>query len=48
MNNNTVKYSMNRIQSKTQEKKINKISLLFFEDKIYILNNGYDGLGLGY
>ena len=43
-----MKYSMNRIESKTQEIKINKISLLFFEDKIYILNNGYDGLGLGY
>ena len=48
MNNNSVKYSMNRIESKTQEIKINKISLLLFEDKIYILNNEYDGLALEY
>ena len=27
---------------------INKISLLCFDDKIYIQNNGYDGLALGY
>ena len=27
---------------------INKISLPFFDDKIYIQNDGYDGLDLGY
>ena len=27
---------------------IRKISLSCFDDKIYIQNNGYDGLGLGY
>ena len=27
---------------------INKISLPCFDDKIYIQNNGYDGLALGY
>ena len=44
-------HSMNRIQSKdhktgTYEK--NKISLSCFDDKIYIQNNGCDGLSLGY
>ena len=27
---------------------INKICLSRFGDKIYIINNGYDGLALGY
>ena len=41
---------MNRIQSKdhrvgTYETK--KTSLSCFDDKIYIQNNGYDGLALG-
>ena len=27
---------------------INKISLSYFDDKIYIQKNGYDGLALGY
>ena len=26
----------------------NKISLICFDDKIYIQNNGYNGLALGY
>ena len=42
---------MNRIQSenhKTETNEINKISLFYFGDKIYILYNGYDGVGLGY
>ena len=42
---------MNRIQSKNQKigsYQINKIFLLGFVDKIYILNNGYDGLALVY
>ena len=41
---------MNRIQSKNQKigsYQIN-IFLLCFVDKIYILNNGYDGLALVY
>ena len=41
LNNKSLKYSMNRIQSKTQEIEINRISLSFFEDNISILNNGY-------
>ena len=42
---------MNRNQSrdhKTRTYKINKISLACFDDKIYIQNNGYDGLAVGY
>ena len=41
---------MNRIQSKDHEigtQEINKISLSCFDDKIYIHNNGCDGLALG-
>ena len=41
---------MNRIQSKDHEigtQEINKISLPCFDDKIYIQNNGCDGLDLG-
>ena len=42
---------MNRIQSKENRIRtyeINKISLSCFDEKIYIHNNGYDGLVLGY
>ena len=42
---------MNSIQSKDHKignHEINKISLSCFDDKIYIWNNGYDGLALGY
>ena len=42
---------MNRIQSKDHWigiYEINKVSLSCFDDKIYIQNNGYDGLALGY
>ena len=42
---------MNRIQSNDHSIRayeINKISLSWFDDKIYIQNNGYDGLALGY
>ena len=42
---------MNRTQSKNHEieaYEINKISLSCFDDKIYILNNRYDRLGLDY
>ena len=43
-------HSMHRIQSKDQRigtYEIKKTSLFCFDDKIYILNNGYDGLALG-
>ena len=43
--------SMNRIQSKDQKigtYEINKISLSCFDNKIYMQNNGYDRLALGY
>ena len=42
---------MNRIPKKDYKigtYEINKISLFCFDDKIYIQNNGYDGLALGY
>ena len=42
---------MTRIQSKDhriETYKLNKISLPCFDDKIYIQNNEYDGLALGY
>ena len=45
------RHSKNRIQSKDHKirtYKINKISLSSFDDKIYIKNNGCDGLALGY
>ena len=51
LNNKCLSYSMNRIQSKDDKigtYEINKISLSCFDDKIYIQNNGYDGLALGY
>ena len=43
--------SVIRIQSKNHRigtYKIDKISLSCFVHKMYILNNGYGGLGLGY
>ena len=42
---------MNRIQSKDQKLRtyeINKMTLSCFHGKIYIQNNGCDGLALGY
>ena len=42
---------MQRIQNKDHimgTYAISKISLSCLDDKIYILNNGYDGLALGY
>ena len=42
---------MNRIQSKghrIETYEINKVLLSCFDGKIYIQNNGYDGLALGY
>ena len=50
LNNKCMKHSMNRIQSKghgIRTYKVNKISLSYFDDKIYIQNNRY-GLALGY
>ena len=51
LNKKCLIHSMNRIQSKDHKLgtyEINKISLSCFDDKIYIQNNGYDGLALGY
>ena len=51
LNNKCLRYSMNRIQSKYHIigiHEINKISLPYFDDKIYILNTGYDKLALYY
>ena len=51
LNNKCIRHSMNRIQSKDHRVgtfEINKISLSCFDDKIYIQNNGHDGLALGY
>ena len=42
---------MNRLQSKDHiigTYEISKISLSCFDNKIWIQNNGYNGLGLGY
>ena len=42
---------MNRTQSRDHKigtYKINKISLFYFDDKIYVRNNGFDGLVLGF
>ena len=46
-----LRHSINRNQSKdhrTGTYEINKISLFCFDHKIYIQNNRYDGLVLGY
>ena len=51
LNKKYLRHSMNRIQSKDHKigtYEINKISLSCFDDKIYIQNNGCDGLALGY
>ena len=51
LNNKCIRHSMNRIQSKDHRigtYEINKISLSFFDDKMYIQNNGYGRLALGY
>ena len=50
LHNKCLRHSMNRIQSKNYKTgiyEINKISLSSFNDQIYILNIGYDGLALG-
>ena len=51
LNNKCLRLSTNRTQSKIHKIEtfeINKIYLLCFDDKIYILNNRYDGLALRY
>ena len=51
LNKKCIRHSMNRIQSKVhsiETYEINKISLSCFDDKIYIQNNGYDRLALGF
>ena len=51
LNNKCLRYLMNRIESKDHKIKtfeINIISLLCFNDKIHILNKGYDALALLY
>ena len=51
LNNIGIKHSMNRIKSKDhriETCEIKKNSLSCFYDKIYIQNNGYDTLVLGY
>ena len=51
LNKKYLRHSINRIQSKDHKigtYQINKISLSCFDDKIYIQNNGCDGLALGY
>ena len=49
LNNKCLRHSMNKIQSKNhtiETYNSNKISLSYFDDKIYIQNNVYDGLVL--
>ena len=51
LNNKCLRHSIKRIQSKDHRigtSEIKNISLYCFDDKIYIQNNGYDGLALGY
>ena len=51
LNKKRFRHSMNRIQSKDHKigtYKIKRISLSCFDDKMYIQNNGCDGLALGY
>ena len=51
LNNKCLRHSVNRNQSKSYKKgkyEISKVSLSYFDDKIYIQNNGYNRLVLGY
>ena len=50
LNEKCLRHSMSRIQSNHRigTYEINKISLSCFDDKIYMQNNGYDRLALGY
>ena len=50
-NKKRLRHSMNKSQSKNHKigtYEISKISLSSFDDKMYIQNNGFDGLPLGY
>ena len=48
LNNKCVKHSVNRIQSKNHRIGTYEINKIFFDDKIYVQNNGYDELAIGY
>ena len=51
LNNKCLRHSMSRTKSKDHRIRtyeINNVSLSCFDDKIYIQNNGFDGLALGY
>ena len=51
LNNEWIRHSINRIQSNDHRMgtyEIQKIFLFCFDDKIYIQNNGYNRLALGY
>ena len=50
LNKKCIRHSMNRIQSRDHRIGTYKIKILlsYSDDKIYIQNNGYDGLALGY
>ena len=51
LNNECIRHSMNRIQSKDQKiviYEVKKSSLPYFDDKIYIQNNRQEVLDLGY
>ena len=51
LNKKNLRHLMNRIQIKDHKigtSEIKKIYLTCLDDKIYILNNGFDGLVLGY
>ena len=50
-NEKCIRHSINRIESKENRigtYKINKISFSCSDDKVYIQNNQYNGLALGY
>ena len=51
LNHKCLRHSINRIQSishRVGTYGMNKISLSYFDDKVFILNNGYNDLALGY
>ena len=51
LNKKCSRQPINRIQSKNHRAgtyKTNKVFLSFFDDNLYILINGYNGLALGY
>ena len=51
LDNKCLRHSINKIWIKNHRigtYKINKVSLSYFEGKIYIPNNRYDGFALGY